>query len=105
MAAKMKTKPRVKAKRKKQAHLPGMEPPTIKSIERAAEEYRYIRDDRMALGKKEQDAHAKLLALMKEHSLTCYEFDEFRVELDSTTKVRVRKKKDDSETNGDDKEE
>ena len=82
------------AKKAKQGHLNGMEPPSVKEIEEAAEEYVGYRDARMANLKKEIEAGDALLALMQKHELTTYELEDGKtVELKELTKVKVRRPK------------
>lgn len=88
-----KKKPKGKKPRLRQAHLDGMEPPSIKAIDAAAEAYVDVRDERMSLGKQEKERKAILHALMKQHNLSVYEFGDNKVELDVKEKVRVRKAK------------
>ncbi len=57
---------------KKQLKIAGTEQERIKEVEDAAEGYVDARDKRMRLTKKEVEAHAALLAVMKEHKLTVY---------------------------------
>lgn len=96
-----------KAKRQnrpRQPYLPGddMAPPSIPVIDEAASAYVEIRNNRMELSKEEKAAHESLLALMKDKGLEVYEYEDMVVRLDSKTKVRVRKKKE--ETDGADEE-
>jgi hypothetical protein len=93
--------PKPRARKPKQAYIPGTEPPSFPAIDSAAEEYVAARDDRMARLKEEIKCGDKLLALMKEYSLESYSFDGCDVVLDSKTKVKVSRKKD-AEDNGDD---
>ena len=51
----------------KQIRIPSTEPETIGVIEEAAVEYCEVRDERMALTKKEVELQAKLVAAMQEH--------------------------------------
>ena len=76
----------------KQGHLEGMEPPTIKELDEAADNYMDIRDKRMAMTRKECSKQDHLQELMKEHKLTVYEYDGYIVTLNQTEKVKVRKR-------------
>lgn len=94
------TKP--KEPRKRQKHLPTMEPPSIPEIDKAAEEYVEARDERMAMTEREVDTHDTLLSLMRENGLTSYEFDDHTVTLETKAKCRVKRKKDpEAEGDGD----
>ncbi len=100
MATKTKPKPR---KRLKQNHLPGMEPPSVAAIDRAAEDYVKVRDERMEMTKDEVEKHDRLLGLMREHGLDTYEFDGFTINCQTKTKVKVKRTDEyDSEDEGDD---
>ena len=89
----MATKDPKERKRPRQGYLPDMEPPSIKAVDRAALAYVEARDERMAKLKAETDAKDNLLALLKEHNLTSYEFDGYTVTITSTADVKVRRKK------------
>jgi hypothetical protein len=83
----------VAKKKVKQGYLEGMEPPTIKAIENAAEAYVEARDARMQMGTQEQERKERLAALMKEHKLETYEYDGKVVAFETETTVKVKKKK------------
>lgn len=86
----------------RQPRLPEMELPSVAEIDEAAETYRELRDSRMSMQKREAEAHAELLELMKSHGLKDYEFDGYVVSVVSSEKVRVRKsKEDDGDGDGD----
>lgn len=74
--------------------LPGMEDPVLEDLEEAAIRYAQVRDERMALTKKEVDMQELLLNLMKRHKKTSYLRDgvELKVVAEKE-KVRVRIKK------------
>lgn len=92
MATKKKARtPREKTPR--QRHLPGTEPPTIKPIEAAAEDYVEKRDHRMELLTAEVKAKNNLQALMREHEIKVYEFDGYEITVDETATVHVKRKK------------
>ena len=57
----------------------GVSKPKIKAIDRAADKYVEIRDERMALTDKEIDAKAVLLNAMHEHGLTEYQYGDMKV--------------------------
>ena len=89
--AKTKRKPRVK-----QPYLAeDMAPDAVPAIDEAAESYVEARDARMAHLKTEIERQDELLQLMREHKLSTYEFDGYTVSLDTATKVKVKRKKDD----------
>ena len=89
------TKKRGRPAKAKQGHLPDMEPPTVKEIDRAADDYRDVRDQRMELTKQETAKQAVLLELMRKHGLTHYEYDDYVVDIvaNSSEKVKVKAKK------------
>lgn len=95
--AKAKRKPKVRSRKRdraKQGYFEGMEPPSIKEIDRAAERYVDIRDERMALTPVEVKSKDALHALMKKHELKTYEFDGYIVSVEpSEETVKVAKKK------------
>lgn len=74
-----------------QAFFPGMEPVRIPEIERVAERYESLRDDRMHLQKEELKSHEELLALMQAHGLKDYAFRGRMVKIETLSKARVRK--------------
>jgi hypothetical protein len=86
---------RVRVPKEKQTYIAGTEPPKIKAIEDAAVRYVQFRDERMDAGEQEVKLKAKLIAVMKEHDLTTYNFDGFMVELGHTDEdtVKVKKKR------------
>ena len=88
--------------REKTGTLPGMERKGIKEIEKLADRYAEIRDERMALTESEVDAKAKLIDAMHKHNQTEYVFEDdgytVTVEIkatDETVKVRRKKKAED----------
>lgn len=85
--------------KRKQRILPGMEPPSIKAIDKAAEAYVDVRDRRMELTKEEVVAQLNLVAVMRENKLDTYEFDGQTVALVSKVKAKVKTK--DGEEEGD----
>src|SRR5260370_321437 len=72
--------------------IPGAEPVSIREIDEAADQYIKVRNRRMKLSLEEVELRDKLTALMQEHKLIIYEWDEQIVELTATEKVKVRKK-------------
>jgi hypothetical protein len=90
---------------KKQPAFPGMEPPTIKEIEEAAEDYEEKRDQRMEHTKREVSAAAHLLNMLEKHKLLEYRFDGKKAfVIQGGRKVKVRTIKDDTEAGDDGKE-
>lgn len=78
--------------RERTQHLPGMEPVTVPKIHQAIEEYTAIRDARMDMTRKEVDAKAKLLRVMKEEGLATYAVDGHEAEIEAgeeTVKARL----------------
>lgn len=80
--------------KKKQGHLPGMEPPRNKDLDRLADAYADARDERMQLLRTEINKRDLLHAKMTELGLKFYEFDGKTVEIIADEKVKVRMKKD-----------
>ncbi len=78
-----------------EASLPGMEDEVFPEVTEAAEKYVKVRDERMALTKKEVDLRDSLGALMEEHKLEEYHDDELTVTLTTNKKVKVKVKGDD----------
>lgn len=64
------------AEKPKQARLPGMTPKRIQDIQDAAENLKELRDDRMDLAEKEEQAQEKLKAVMKKHNVKHYRLDD-----------------------------
>lgn len=85
----------------KQKYMEGMEPPSIPALDEAAEDYRKKRDARMRMGEKESDAQDNLIAVMREHKVETYIYDDFKVFIDVKEKAKVKRKKDRSADNGD----
>jgi type II secretory pathway component PulM len=88
----------------KQTSIPGTERKYIEAVENAAQEYRAVRDERMALTKREAELQEILVQAMASHELEAYAYlddegEELIVKVTHKTKVRVRKAKnvDDSE--------
>lgn len=71
--------------------LPGMEDAGIAALEKIAEEYADVRDDRIALSKREGEMQDDLLALMKKHRKTEYHHEDVHVWVQVTEeKVKVK---------------
>jgi hypothetical protein len=66
----------------------------LQDLEDAAEKYRDVRDQRMALTPRENELKLELLALMKKHKRTVYERDGIHIEViatEETVKVKIDK--------------
>lgn len=96
---------------KKQSELPGVESQSIPEIEEAAENYRSVRDKRMALTEKEVAAKVNLIQVVQAHAkeLTpngdgklCYRYDDQLVML--TDKINVKVKTDHGDNEDEDEE-
>lgn len=92
--------------KKKQLEIAGTEPQSIPVIEEAAEEYRRLVTDRLALQKKEKPAKQNLVSVMKLHgrsSHTYFDSDnvERRIVITENTKASVRAVKANDEDDGD----
>lgn len=68
---------------------PGVGKQKIPQVEKAAVEYKTIRDKRMAMTKKETAAKAVLMAAMKDHKVAKYYFEDQEVEYSSTENVKI----------------
>lgn len=79
--------------RKRQGHLPGLEPVKCPTVEKCARKFLDVRDERFELITEFADAKLNLVAAMKENKLTHYEFDGFAVDLDESQSVKVKKRK------------
>lgn len=84
---------RVKIPKERQTMIEGTEPVQIKAIEDAATRYVEFRDQRMDAGEQEVKLKAKLIAAIKEHNLTTYNFRGFMVELGHVDEDTVKVKK------------
>ena len=101
--ARPKKAPKEKKPRKpRQARLPGMEPPVNKDVERLAEAYVELRNERMGMLRNEIAKRDLLQLKMHELGLTTYEYDGKIVELVGTEKVKVRSSKDGGDEDGED---
>ncbi len=81
------------ATRLKQAHLDGMEPPSINEIDEAAQKYYDLNDKSWKMRGKVDEAREELLEVMKKHKLTVYDFDNKEVSVTEKEIVKVKKKK------------
>lgn len=79
--------PKAKAR---QEELPGMEARDVPEIEQAAENYRKIRDERCELSKRESEAKAALIQVLKNLGRSFYQYNGLRVQLEITDNVKVR---------------
>jgi len=89
-----------RAKRPRQADLPGTEDRAIRALENAANEYADIRDQRMELSRQEHPLKEKLLKLMKHHGKQAYRRDGISIEIvttQETVKVKIKKPGDEDE--------
>jgi hypothetical protein len=92
---------RTRKPKAKQATFPGMEEPTFKDIDAAAEVYIDARDERIALSRLEKERKTALIDKMTEHELSIYKLPDGRkVILDGKTEVHIQKAKA-PESNGD----
>ena len=80
----------------KQGHLNGMEPPRIKKIDDAAENYFEVMQDRCKLSKEEDEKKSALIDVMNQHKLDRYETPEGLV-VTVTNKANVKAKRKDQE--------
>src|ERR1700733_10842221 len=93
-SAKQKSTPKkqVAIKRKpRQGPLPGMEDMGIKELEKLAEYYADVRDQRMELTRQESQMSTDLLAMMKKHKKTEYHHGEVHIWVKVTEeKIKVK---------------
>lgn len=73
-------------------------PPQNEEVENAGEDYRAVRDERMALANKEREAKKELLAKMKAHNISSYFYEdtdgvERKITIDLKENVKVSKVK------------
>ncbi len=87
----------------KQKELAGMERPSIKEVEEAAEDFRLKRNARMLAMTPEKEAKTNLLTVLEKHKLKNYRYEgenaegetvEFEIERESKENVKVRSAKD-----------
>ena len=84
-------------KRAKQLAMPGTKGPVFKDLDKAAEDYVEVRNERMELTEREVEARDRLVAAMQKHSLTSYRVDAdpaLLVTLKDDVKVKVTKVQD-----------
>jgi hypothetical protein len=94
----VKTKtPQARTAKPKQVDLPGMEDRDIPEIEEAAERYRDVRDERIALSKDESTAKQSLIAVMKAHKRSVYSRNGMSITLEEIDNVKVKTAKKDDE--------
>lgn len=74
--AKKKAKKASKPRRARQMAIPGTRDPEIPELDRAAERYLNLRDERMATGEAELQARTTVVELMKQHGKKVYRFDD-----------------------------
>lgn len=88
------------ATERKQQQIPGTELPSIPELEEKAEDYRALRDNRMALADKEAEAKRALLAELKSRNLTKHVYEDSdgvrrKIEIENKDNIKVRKVPDD----------
>lgn len=82
-------------KRARQGHLAGMDPPSIKAIDDAADIYFDAMQRRVALSQEEHEAKDNLIDKMKENDQTIYTTaDGLVVTVTATSNVRCKRKND-----------
>jgi hypothetical protein len=80
------------APRKKQLPIPGTERKHHKDVSEAADDYVAVRDERMALARREIETRAVLMDRMKRHKITRYVDDDFEIEIVSVDeKLKVKR--------------
>lgn len=92
----VKQQPPKKAKAKQQ-DLPTLEKRDIPEIEKAAEDYKDARDERMELSKTEAEKKALLIGVMRKNNRTDYSYNGLPVTLSSVDNVKVKSEKEESE--------
>ena len=85
----------------KQGRLPGMVPKAVADIEDAMEEYRTIRDERMAMTQRECEANEKLVKAMRGHHVTEYTSPDGKGKAEIITEQKVRAKVSSVKVSGD----
>ena len=76
--------------RAKQTFVKGMEPVVNKEVEKLADEYVEIRDERMSKLKVEVDLKAQLVGMLKGLKMAAYEHGEYHITLESLDRVKVK---------------
>lgn len=83
--------------RAKQGYIDGMEPPSHKDVDHAAENYFEVMRERCKLSKEEDEKKTALIEKMKEHGIDRYETpDGLVVTVTSKTNVAVKQKNKDA---------
>lgn len=86
----MPRKPVTGKKRPRQKFIPGMEPPSIPTIDAAVIRYVQLRDERMMLTQDEVKAKSAVMQLMKDHDLPSYRTpDDYVVTLESEMEMTL----------------
>jgi len=92
---------KTRKRKARQGHLEGLEPPSVRAIDDAAETYYETMQERCKLSKEEDEAKDNLIDKMKENQLDRYETpDGLVITITSKSNVKAKKKKD-VEENGD----
>lgn len=99
MATKAKKPPKARKPKAKQEFLEGMEPPRVKAIDDAADNYFDTMQDRKALSETEDEQKDALIDLMKEHGMDRYVMPDGKVVM-VTSKANVKVKKAKKPTEG-----
>ena len=88
----------------KQGHLDGMEPPSVRAVDEAAEIYFDVMQDRCKLSKEEDEAKDNLIDKMNKAGLAMYHtVDGLLVTVTSKSSVKVKRTAESGEENGDGK--
>jgi hypothetical protein len=61
---------------RRQMNIPGTERKSVPEVEKAAEAYREVRDERAELSKRERQKKLELLAVMRANKVTKYKYDD-----------------------------
>jgi hypothetical protein len=91
-SAKKKQSVETKTKKPAQSRLPGMEDAAIEELESLAEQYADVRDNRIALSKREGEMQDDLAALLRKHKKTEYHHLDVHiwiVAVDEKVKVKI----------------
>lgn len=92
-----------KPKRARQESLPTLEPISIKALDDAVEDYQDLKVTRMQTLEKEVAAKLLLGELMRKHKVTVYKTPtDLTASLEEETKVKVKRAKEDTESDADD---
>ena len=79
--------------KKRQTPFPGMEQVKCPAVEKAARKFLDLRDERFEMIKDFSDAKLNLISAMADAKLQTYEFDGYRVDLNASQAVKVKKRK------------